>query len=110
MNALIRHVDALGLVVIPVACAVLAFLAGLVLRQRETLLGYFGAGWLGNLLASAVRSALKIDPWRAIGIADPLLWVFGGCLVVLLVVRGPRRWWDALLARRSHGAIEGSVE
>lgn len=76
-----------SLLVLPLACAALALLAGFVLRQRESVLGYFGAGWLGNIVATAARGALGIDPWKAIGFADPLIWIFAGCVVVLLAAR-----------------------
>ena len=74
--------------------ASLALVGGLLLRHRETTLGYFGAGFLGGYVAHAARYVLRIDPIPSLGTIDPLIWMFGGTCIVVLVTKLLRKWWE----------------
>lgn len=80
----------MGHVLLLLGSTALALLAAGLLGQRESWLGLVGAGAIANLLATALRLALGVSPWAAIGLLDPILWIFGACLVVFAARRGLR--------------------
>lgn len=81
----------MSFVLLVVAPALFAFGCCLALRIKESFLGYVGAAYLGGYLAAAARKALNIDPIRSLGFWDPLLWTFGGTLVIVLSSNAIRR-------------------
>lgn len=87
-----------GVLVNAALCALLAFLAALLLRTRQSILGYIGAGLLGQGIGMWIAVAVRGTGWPytlKLGAAMVhLLWVFVGALLVLLVVK--------LLQRRAH--------
>jgi uncharacterized membrane protein YeaQ/YmgE (transglycosylase-associated protein family) len=85
------HADVLVAVLLEAAiCALLAFLAAWLLRMRQSVLGYIGAGLLGQGIGSWLAAALNAGGWPVtvdVGSAHVhLLWTFVGALLVLLVV------------------------
>jgi uncharacterized membrane protein YeaQ/YmgE (transglycosylase-associated protein family) len=81
----------LGVLLTAAICALLAFLAALLLKTRLSILGYVGAGLLGQGIGMWIASAARGTTWPytlAIGASSVhLLWVFVGALLVLLVFR-----------------------
>jgi uncharacterized membrane protein YeaQ/YmgE (transglycosylase-associated protein family) len=81
----------LGVLLTAALCALLAFLAALLLRTRQSILGYIGAGLLGQGIGMWIAAALHTTDWPytlILGAASVhLLWVFVGALIVLLVFR-----------------------
>ena len=80
-----------GLLLTVVICALLAFLAALLLKTRQSVLGYIGAGLFGRLLGGWIGDAVHGAAWPytlTISTASVhLLWTFVGALLVLLVFR-----------------------
>ena len=72
-------------------CAGIAFLIGLVLKTRQSVLGYVGAGLLGNGIGVWIAAALGAGHWPGLltfsGASVHVLWAAVGILLVLLVVR-----------------------
>ena len=87
-----------GVLVNAALCALLAFLAALLLRTRQSILGCLGAGLLGQGIGMWIAVAVRGTGWPCtlkLGAAlVHLLWVLVGALLVLLVVR--------ILQRRAH--------
>lgn len=86
------NVEALVALLLTVAiCALLAFLAALLLRTRPSILGYIGAGLFGQGLGGWLGAAVKGTGWPYVltigGASVHLLWTFVGALLVLLVFR-----------------------
>ena len=86
------NVDALvGLLVNTALCALLAFLAALLLRTRQSILAYIGAGLFGQALGMWIAGAVHGTAWPyTLTIATSsvhLLWTFLGALIVLLLFR-----------------------
>jgi len=86
------NVDALlGLLVTVAICALIAFLAALLLRTRTSVLGYIGAGLFGQRLGMWIAGAVKGTEWPyTLTVLDSgvhLLWTLVGALLVLLVFR-----------------------
>jgi len=74
--------------------ALLGFVAGAILKVRESFLAYVGAGWLGLKLGEWAGEQLRVrDPSEVeIGSQDtPFLFGLAGALLVMLVVRLLRR-------------------
>ena len=80
----------LGFLLTAAICALLAFLAALLLRTRMSILAYVGAGlignavgmWLATLIGASVPGNVSIG-----GASVHLLWAFVGCLLVVLIVK-----------------------
>jgi hypothetical protein len=95
-----------GFLLTSAICALLAFVAALLLRLRLAVLAYVGAGLLGQGIGSWIGGLVKGTDWPGrvtLGSATVhLLWTFDGALLVLLVyrlfARGPR--WRAPWRRR----------
>ncbi len=86
------NVDALvGLLLTVAICGLLAFLAALLLRTKQSVLGYVGAGLFGHLLGMWIAGAVHGTAWPytlSISTASVhLLWTFVGALLILLVFR-----------------------
>jgi uncharacterized membrane protein YeaQ/YmgE (transglycosylase-associated protein family) len=81
----------LGFLLTAAICALLAFLAALLLRVRMSILAYVGAGLIGAAVGTFVASALDADrvPGEVtlLGARVHLLWAFVGSLLVVLVVK-----------------------
>lgn len=81
----------LGVLLTAAICALLAWLAALLLKTKQSVLGYIGAGLLGNGIGAWLALATGTGTWPGkvdIGPASVhLLWAFIGILLVLLVVR-----------------------
>ena len=81
----------LKILIVAAICALLAFLASLLLRRRHSVLGYLGAGLLGEQIGGWLAGALKATDWPVkitlSGATVHLLWTFVGALLVLLVCR-----------------------
>jgi uncharacterized membrane protein YeaQ/YmgE (transglycosylase-associated protein family) len=80
----------LSFLLLAAICALLAFLAALLLRTRMSILAYVGAGLIGNAvgmwLAKLIGASVPGDITIA-GANVHLLWAFVGCLLVVLVVK-----------------------
>ena len=86
------NADALvGVLLTALICALLAFLAALLLRTRQSILGYVGAGLLGQGIGSWLAGVVHGTSWPyALTVSSSsvhLLWTFVGALIVLLVFR-----------------------
>lgn len=79
------------MVVVPL---IAGWLASLVTRQKHHVFALFGAGYLGNLLASSMRHVTRIDPVAALGILDPLLWMFVGSVAIMAASRAVEKLWE----------------
>lgn len=81
----------LGVLLTAAICGLLAYLAALLLKTRTSVLGYIGAGLLGQGIGMWLAGAVKGTDWPyTLTISSSsvhLLWVFVGALIVLLVVR-----------------------
>lgn len=80
----------LGFLLVAAICALLAFVAALLLRMRMSILAYVGAGLIGQAVGGALATALGAGGWPghvAVGGGVHLLWTFAGALLVLLVVK-----------------------
>jgi uncharacterized membrane protein YeaQ/YmgE (transglycosylase-associated protein family) len=81
----------LSILVVALICAVLAFLAALLLRLRLSILGYLGAGLLGSQLGGWLASVFNAGgvPGQIsmTGASVHVVWAFVGALLVLLVVK-----------------------
>jgi len=81
----------LGILLTTTICALLAFLAALLLRTRQSILGYIGAGLLGQAIGMWIAAAVHATDWPYTLILGAstvhLLWTFIGALIVLLVFR-----------------------
>ena len=81
----------LALLITVAVCALLAFLAALLLRTRHGVLAYIGAGLFGQGLGLWASGAFHTSTWPGqvtLGTASVhLLWTFLGALVVLAVFR-----------------------
>ena len=80
-----------GILVAAAICALLAFLASLLLKGRHTVLAYLGAGLLGQAIGGWIGAAVHGTGWPVAvtlaGATVHLLWTFVGALIVLLVAR-----------------------
>ena len=86
------YLEALLALLLTVAiCALLAFLAALLLRSRHGVLGYIGAGLFGQGLGSWLASVAQGGGWPGSvtlsGSTVHLLWTFLGALIILLIFR-----------------------
>ena len=86
------NVDALvGILINTALCALLAFLAAMLLRTRQSILAYIGAGLFGQALGMWIAGAVRGTAWPyTLTIASSsvhLLWTFLGALIVLLLFR-----------------------
>lgn len=86
----------LGILLGTLICALLAFLAALLLRTRQSVLGYIGAGLFGQLIGMWLAAVIHGGSWPFVLTVSTtsvhLLWTFVGALIVLLVFRfTPRR-------------------
>jgi hypothetical protein len=63
------------------------FLACLAFKQRESVVGWFGIGYLGNLVASGARAYLGVGVMHGLGFFDPLLWMIAGSALVVLFLK-----------------------
>jgi uncharacterized membrane protein YeaQ/YmgE (transglycosylase-associated protein family) len=81
----------LGLLLTVAICALIAFVAALVLRSRPSILGCIGAGLFGQALGLWIAGTVHGVGWpytlAIIGPGVHLLWTFVGALLVLLVFR-----------------------
>jgi hypothetical protein len=72
-------------------CALIAFLAALLLRMRLSVLAYIGAGLLGWRIGVWMANAFHATTWPGSFNLGPepffLLWTFLGALLVLLVAK-----------------------
>ena len=72
-------------------CALLAFVASLLLRSPQGILGYIGAGLFGQMLGAWIASAVKGGSWPGsvtlAGSSVHLLWTFLGALIILAIFR-----------------------
>ena len=81
----------LGFLLATAVCALLAFLAALLLRTRLSVLGSIGTGLLGQGIGSWIAGLVHGMAWpyfltlTTTGVH--LLWTFLGALLVLLIVR-----------------------
>ena len=82
--------DLLAILLVTLITALLAFLAALLLRMRQPVLGYIGAGllghmiglWIGGLVHTSIPGHIEVA-----GASVHLLWAFIGELLVLLIVK-----------------------
>src|SRR5689334_20284446 len=82
--------DLLAILLVVLITGLLAFLAALLLRMRQSVLGYIGAGLFGHMLGLWLAGALKADLPGSITVAGAtvhLLWAFIGALLILLIVK-----------------------
>lgn len=80
----------LAILLVTLICALLAFLAALLLRMRQGALGYIGAGLLGNMIGLWLAGVLNANVPGHIEVAGAsvhLLWAFLGALLVLLIAK-----------------------
>ena len=80
----------LGWLLTAAICALLAFLAALLLRTRMSILAYVGAGLIGNAVGMWLATLVGTSVPGNISVAGAnvhLLWAFVGCLLVMLVVK-----------------------
>lgn len=81
----------LGLLLTVAICALIAFVAALLLRTRQSVLGYIGAGLFGSMLGGWLAGAVKGTTWPGkvdfSGASVHLLWTFVGALILLLIFR-----------------------
>jgi uncharacterized membrane protein YeaQ/YmgE (transglycosylase-associated protein family) len=82
--------DLLGILLVTLITGLLAFLAAMLLRIRQPVLGYIGAGLLGHMIGLWLAGALKANLPGSITLAGAtvhLLWAFIGALLILLIVK-----------------------
>lgn len=82
--------DLLAILLVTLITALLAFLAALLLRMRQPVLGYIGAGLLGHMIGLWLAGALNANLPGSItlgGATVHLLWAFIGALLILLIVK-----------------------
>jgi len=81
----------LGVLLTAAICGLLAYLAALLLKTRQGLLGYVGAGLLGMGIGMWFAGVIDATSWPytlIIGSASVhLLWTFAGALLVLFLFR-----------------------
>jgi hypothetical protein len=84
--------ELLGVLLTALLVGLIAFVAALLLRARQSALGYVGAGFLGMGIGAWLFSLVDLtDPLvlrlNDFGVVVPVLATFVGSLLVLLVVR-----------------------
>jgi uncharacterized membrane protein YeaQ/YmgE (transglycosylase-associated protein family) len=90
MNAL------LGILLYALIVGLLAFVLGMLLRMRQSALGYVGAGFLGDKIGGWILQQVNVSEPLDVRLADFGVWigVLGaliGTVLVLLVFRLVRR-------------------
>jgi uncharacterized membrane protein YeaQ/YmgE (transglycosylase-associated protein family) len=82
--------DLLAILLVTLICGLLAFLAALLLRMRASVLGYIGAGLLGNMIGLWLAGVIGGNLPGSITVAGAtvhLLWTFIAALLILLIVK-----------------------
>jgi uncharacterized membrane protein YeaQ/YmgE (transglycosylase-associated protein family) len=80
----------LALIVTALLVGVLAFVAALLVRTRQGVLGYVGAGFLGMGLGAWLFALVKVSDPLTVSVAGasvPILATFVGALLILLLFR-----------------------
>jgi uncharacterized membrane protein YeaQ/YmgE (transglycosylase-associated protein family) len=81
----------LGFLLTAVICALLAFLASLLVRTRMSILAYVGAGLIGAAVGAFLAALVRGGDWPGridfAGAGVHLLWAFVGSLIDVLIVK-----------------------